>query len=497
MNEDRLEIATRPGRVRGVELPAHAGRPAVRAWRGMPYAAAPVGALRWRPPEPPEAWTGVRPALDFGPDPLQAPMPASAAASQSEDCLHINVWAPAQAAQQPLPVMVWLHGGGFVGGSGADRRADGARLAARGVVVVSFNYRSGLFGYLAHPALSAESASGSSGNYGLLDQIAALRWVQDNIAGFGGDASRITVFGVSAGSASIALMLVCPATAGLFHRAILHSPGTARPLATLADAERAGRALGDDLEALRRLPAAELFALTPRLVPAVRGLTTPRVLRPIRDGVLIPQDERPAFLAGRLPALPLIVGTNADEGSLLTRSWPVRSVAEHRALMQANFPGRLDEALRHYGASDDTQALPRVAEAFADTQFNVGARLLGHCMARQEPRVWRYVFTRRRPGQLDGPHHGDEVAYVFGQLAQGRGQDALPFDPTDVQIADALASAWVSFARDADPGAPTGVEWPRFDAAQDRHLEFGDHVIAGSGYRRAALDFLDAIALAA
>ena len=475
--------------MRGAEAPE-----GVRVWRGIPYAAAPVGDLRWRPPQAPVPWTGVRPALDFGPDPVQAPMPASAATSQGEDCLGLNVWAPAGAAPGALPVMVWLHGGGFVGGSGADRRADGAKLAARGVVVVSFNYRSGLFGYLAHPALSAESPTASSGNYGLLDQIAALQWVRDDIAAFGGDASRITVFGVSAGSASIALLLVCPQAAGLFQRAILHSPGTARPLATLADAEQAGRALGDDLQALRRLSAAELFALTPRLAPAVRGLTTPRVLRPIRDGVWIPEDERPAFESGRLHRMPLIVGTNADEGTLLTRAWPVRSGADHLALMRANFPQRLDEAMRHYGAESDAQALPRVAEAFADTQFNVGARLLARCMARHEPRVWRYIFTRRRPGQTDGPHHGDEVAYVFGQLAQGRGHEALPFDDTDTQLADAMAEAWVRFARDAGPGAPGGVAWPRHEATGDMHLSFGDHLSTGSGYRREVLDFLDTCA---
>src|SRR5262249_2865421 len=158
-------------------------------------------------------------------------MPASRATTQSEDCLYLNVWSPAGAAPASLPVMVWLHGGGFTGGSGADARAEGARLAQRGAVVVSFNYRSGMFGFLAHPGLSAESAHGTSGNYGLLDQLAALAWVQRNIGPFGGDRARVTVFGVSAGSASISLLLTSPAATGLFHQAILHSPGAGRPLA--------------------------------------------------------------------------------------------------------------------------------------------------------------------------------------------------------------------------------------------------------------------------
>ena len=256
--------------------------------------------------------------------------------------------------------MVWLHGGGFVAGSGADARSDGARLAQQGVVVVTFNYRSGVFGWLAHPALSRESPQRTSGNYGLLDQLAALRWVREHVAGFGGDASRVTVFGVSAGSASIALLLTAPGAEGLFQRAILHSPGTARPLATLADAEALGASLDADIDALRARSATELFALTPRLNPAVRGLTTPRVLRPIRDGWLIREDERPAFLAGRLHKMPLIVGTNRDEGTFLTRAWPVKTAADNRALLELNFPRALAEASAWYGCERDEDAKPRI-----------------------------------------------------------------------------------------------------------------------------------------
>lgn len=484
-------VDTALGRVAGLLLDAGDGLGPVRCWRGLPYAAAPVGPRRWQPPAPVQRWTGVREALGFGPDSVQAPMPASRAPGQSEDCLYLNIWAPPHAAPGQLPVMVWLHGGGFVGGSGADARCDGARLAAQGVVMVSFNYRAGVFGYLAHPALSAESEHGCSGNYGLLDQLAALRWVREHIAAFGGNPSRVTVFGVSAGSASIALMLVSPAAAGLFQQAILHSPGSARPLASLADAEAAGRAVGADLEALRALGAAEVLALTSRLNPAVRGLTTPRVLRPIRDGWLIPEDERPAFLAGRLHRMPIVVGTNADEGSLLTRAWPVRTLADHHALMAANFPGALDEALRHYGATRDEQALPQVALAFADTQFNDGARLLARCMARMEPRTWCYRFLRRRPGQSDGPHHGDEAAYVFGALAAGRTAEPLPFDETDRAVSQAMMQAWLAFARQGDPNPPGSADWPRYDERQDLLRAFDDEPRLVPDGRRDALDFLD------
>lgn len=485
MAEPGLEVHTVAGRVQG------AREGLVRVWRGIPYAAPPVGALRWRPPQPAPAWTGVRPALAFGADFPQAPSPVLRAGSMSEDCLYLNVWAPAAAAPGSLPVMVWLHGGGFTSGSGADTRCDGAALARAGVVVVTFNYRSGVFGFLAHPGLSRESEHRSSGNYGLQDQVAALRWVRENIAGFGGDPQRVTAFGVSAGSASIALLLTLTAAEGLFQRAILHSPGTARPLATLAEAEAAGAAIDADIGALRALGADQVLALTTRLNPAVRGLTTPRVLRPIRDGWLVHEDERPAFLAGRLQAMPLIVGTNRDEGTLLTRSWPVERAADNRRLLVANFARDLAPALAFYGSADDAGARAGIAAAFADTQFNYGARLLLRSMVARGQPCWRYLFTRRRPGQADGPHHGDEVGYVFGNLAAGRGAAPEPFDDTDHAVAAAMAAAWVAFARDGDPGAPAGMAWRACSAADDSRFEFGDRFGMAADDRRAPLDFLE------
>jgi len=480
-----LIVATSSGRVQG------APEAGVHSWKGIPYAAPPVGGLRWRAPEPPTPWSGVRPALAFGPDFPQAPSPLLRAGSMSEDCLYLNVWAPADAQPGSLPVMVWLHGGGFVAGSGADARCDGAMLSQHGVVVVTFNYRSGVFGYLGHPALSRENPQHSSGNYGLLDQLAALHWVRDNIAGFGGDATRVTVFGVSAGSASIALLLTAPAAEGLFQRAILHSPGTARPLASLSDAESLGATLGPDIEALRALSAQELFALTPKLTPAVRGLTTPRVLRPIRDGWLIREDERPAFVAGHLHKMPLIVGTNRDEGTLLTRTWPVKNAADNRSLVEANFARASAEAMAFYGTDTNAHAKARIAEAFADTQFNYGARLLLRAMVRQSQPCWRYLFTRCRPGQTDGPHHGDEVGYVFGQLAVGRAAGPEPFDAIDEAVSAAMMRSWVAFARAGDPNAGDSTRWPAFEPGDELHLVFGDTIHSGIDSRRAQLDFLE------
>jgi para-nitrobenzyl esterase len=460
-------------------------------FRGVPYAAPPVGPLRWRPPQPTAAWHGVRDALAFGPDFPQAPNPRMRAPRQDEDCLYLNIWTPTIGSGSSLPVMVWMHGGGFTAGSGSDPRCNGSQLAREGAVVVTINYRSGLFGFLAHPALSAEAEHGVCGNYGLLDQLAALEWVRDNIAYFGGDPSRVTAFGVSAGSASISLLLAAPGAQGLFHRAILHSPGAGRPLASLAQAERAGLALGTDLSALRALSGTEVLARTPLLNPAVRGLTTPRVLRPIRDGWLLPEDERPAFQAGRMHAMPLIVGSNLDEGTLLTRGWPVDTVAAYREQVASNFGPAAAEAMALYPADRDGEARAAVAAMFADTQFNYGTRLLAQCMARREPRTFKYLFERRRPNQADGPHHGDEVAHAFGNLESAPAVETPGFDAMDQALSRTMRKAWVAFAATGDPNTAGAARWDAYRAAEDNHLSFGDAVKPGAAWRRPQLDFLE------
>lgn len=477
-------VPTAFGPVRGRLLTPSPVTP-VRLYAGIPYAAPPVGELRWRPPQPPAPWTEPLQATAFGPDMPQPPgMGVLRGSRQHEDALHLHIWTPAGAAAGSLPVMVWIHGGGFLGGSASDPGSDGAMLAAQGVVVVSLNYRVGLFGFLAHPRLSAESAQRVSGNYGLLDQMAGLRWVRENIAAFGGDPARITAFGVSAGSASISLMLVSPLARGLFDQVALHSPGAARPLASLAQAEQAGLALGDDLGALRAMPAADLLSKVGLLSPAVRGLTTPRVLRPIRDGWLLPEDERPAFQAGRFQALPTLVGSNLDEGSTLTAGWPIRDIAAYRELVQQNFGDAANEALAMYPASSDGEVRARVADLFADTQFNYGTRLIARSMAAAGQPTWRYVFTRRAPGGVDGPHHSEEVPYVFGNLgdagdAQGR------------ELSRCMQQSWIDFARSGDPNGDGAPHWQAYQAAEDQHLDFGSHIGMGRGWRAAQLDFLE------
>lgn len=483
-----MQVQTDAGSVAGALVQGQPGGSTIRVFKGIPYAAPPVGPLRWREPQLVTPWTGVREALAFGLDCPQTDDVGSCAPGQSEDCLTLNIWSPVGA--QALPVMVWIHGGSFVAGSGSERRMDGTVLAREGVVVVTINYRLGLFGFLTHPALSRESAHAVSGNYGLLDKLSALQWVKANIAGFGGDPERVTAFGVSAGSASISLLLTSPLAKGLFQQAILESPGTARPLASLADAETAGTALGTDIDALRLLSGPEILARTSLLAPKVRGLTTPRVLRPIRDGWVIPQDERPAFRSGQLHLMPIILGTNADEGTQAVASWPAATLEQYRGLVEANFIGAVGRAMALYPATADTDARPRVGEMFSDTQFNYGTRLLARTMAAREARTWRYLFMRRRPGQTDGPHHGQEVAYVFGNLGTRHPGEPIGADAIDAAISTAMIKAWVAFAANGDPNRPGLAAWPAYEPQSDLHLEFGDSIRIGSGWRREQLDFL-------
>jgi para-nitrobenzyl esterase len=357
------------------------------------------------------------------------------------------------------------------------------------VILITATYRVGVFGFLAHPALTAESPHRSSSNYALLDQLASLRWIRDNIANFGGDPARVTVFGVSAGSASISLLLTSPLAKGMFQRAILESPGASRPLASLAEAEAYGMKLGGDLTALRRLSAAEVLAKTPLFVPAMRGLTTPRVLRPIRDGWVIPRDEREAFAAGHFHAMPIIVGSNRDEGSSFVGAWPVKDLAAYRALVAENFGAASEAALTRYPAANDGEVLPRVAELFADTQFNYGVWALARALAKNGKGAWRYLFVKRRSGQTDGPHHGDEVAFAFGSLG-APSRKGSEFDAGDQALSDTMMKLWVQFARTGDPNG-AGVTWPAYDAARDDYLELGDSVRPGAGWRRGEMEFLD------
>ena len=460
----------------------------VRAFKGVPYALPPVGALRWQPPQPASAWSGIRDATKFGADCMQKPAVDSRAPGFSEDCLTLNVWTPPAARR--LPVMVWVYGGGFVEGSASLPLYDGAALARRGVVVVSLNYRTGVFGFLAHRALAAESPERSAGNYGILDVIEALRWVQRNAAAFGGDPGRVTVFGQSAGASMIDLVLVSPLSEGLLQQAILESPGAMRPLGTLAEAEAVADVAGPDIAALRAMPAAQVLALNGKIVPPVRRLTAPRALGPILDGWVVPRTDTEAFASGRMRRVPLIVGGNSDEGRAFVRAWPIHTPAQARAYAEQNFGATADTMRSLYGLDSDAAIGPGLAYAFGDTQFNYGVRGLARGMAAVQPKVWRYLFTHAPAGEAAAPTHSEEIDYVFGNLGAARWVPRGPMNAADRQLSDAMMDAWTRFARAGDPNGGPLPAWPAYDAKADPYLEFGDAIKAGHGYRTPYLDFV-------
>ena len=303
----------------------------VRTFKGIPFAAPPVGALRWKAPQPAAAWTGVRKATEYGARCMQAPIYSDMIfhdSGPSEDCLYLNLWMPAAPVQPRLPVMVWIYGGGFAAGATSEPRQDAGNLSKKGVLVVSMNYRLGIFGFFSHPALAKESGHNAAGNYGLLDQVAALKWVRDNIAVFGGDPDNVTIFGESAGSFSVSALMASPLAQGLFRRAIGESGAffgdtlRAQPRAETekADGEFAKSSLGtDSMEALRAKPAAEVLQAAskpggPRFVPNI-------------DGYFLPESVEAIFAAGKQSHVPLLAGWNADEGSyrmILVKNLPPR-----------------------------------------------------------------------------------------------------------------------------------------------------------------------------
>lgn len=470
----------------------------VRAFKGVPYAMPPVGDLRWKPPVPAKAWSGTRDATQFGNDCMQKPRPGSRAPGISEDCLTLNVWTPAKAGEakvdeakaKKLPVMVWVYGGGFVDGTASLPIYDGQALAKRGVVMVSLNYRTGVFGFLAHRALAAESPKRSAGNYGILDTIEALRWVKKNIAAFGGDPDRVTVFGESAGASMLDMVMLSPLSEGLFQRAILESPGAMRPLSSLAQAEDISDVVGSDLAALRAMPAAQVLELNDKIVPKVRRLTTPRALGPIVDGWVVPRTDTEALAKGEMRKVPLIVGGNSDEGRLFTKSWPISTTFEVEAYADQNFGKSANAMLALYGLDNDAAVPAGLSYAFGDTQFNYGVRGMARGMAAERQKVWRYLFTRAPAGEQVAPTHSEEIDYVFGNLGAQRFVPRGTMNAADQKLSDAMMDAWVRFASTGDPNGGSLPTWPRYDAKSDPYLEFGDSIKVGQGYRTKYLDFV-------
>jgi para-nitrobenzyl esterase len=461
---------------------------AIESFKGIPYAAPPVGPLRWRAPESATPWKGVRDATHFGDDCMQRPYVVSTGQKTSEDCLTLSVWTPGHAPGAHHPVMVFLYGGGFIGGSAAYPLYDGAKLAANGVVVVGLNYRIGIFGFLAHPALSAESATKSSGNYGLLDQIAALKWVKANIAAFGGDPGRVTVFGESAGAVSIAVLMTSPMAKGLFSQAILHSPDLPY-LATLAAAEKSGATLGADLAALRRMSATELLTHNDDFFPNHPGgsLMSPSFPLPIVDGYVLPVQPRAQFAGGTVNDVPAIVGIAADEGRMFS---PKRTLVSYKAWVRDNFGRSAERLLALNPAETDAAANAAASAVLGDAEFGESARLIARTLSQHQPRTFFYLFSRGIAGRAQPATHSEVLPFVFGSLDKPSFIPHDPPDATDRGLSTAMREAWTRFAASGDPNGPGLPRWPRYDRAGDPYLEFGTQIRAGHAYRREQLDAL-------
>ena len=497
-----MELNTPAGRLRG-GVSADGG---VARFLGVPYAQPPLGDLRWRAPQKLAPWRGVRDATSFGNACLQRPKPHNSIMffgdePSGEDCLYLNIWAPKQA-RQPLPVLVWIHGGGFYYGSGSLAKYDGQALAALGAVVVTMNYRLGPLGFLAHPDLSREGPWRTSGNYGLLDQIAALEWVRDNIAAFHGDPTCVTIFGQSVGSSSVNSLMAAPLARGLFHRAIAQSGGSMGHLGPpgsgcmqrLSVAEDAGERLmhrlgATSLEELRRMSAQEVQF--PGLSVDAREEDHMSVLPMIRrsgwmivDGAILERSNFETFCAGLQAQVPLMTGWNEDEGS--TSPAP-GSQSALQASIRASYGDFAERILSHYA---DTQKTPA----------EIGRRILGHrtfCWQNRAMAKWHgatsaqptflYQFTRVSPipggmdflecaGQEPGAFHTAEIPYVFKNLDCR----TWAWSSRDRELAREMSRYWINFAKTGDPNEGGGQpEWPRYrigaaGAPDPMALQFGD-----------------------
>lgn len=479
----------------------------VSVFRGVPYAQAPVGDLRWRPPLRRPTGSSVRQAQQVSASCMQTDRLITWSrniAEQlgtvdkfddkppvvSEDCLYLNIWSGNVAGRQRRPVMVWIHGGSNMNGEGHSAWYDGTELAKRGVVVVTINYRLGIFGFLAHPALTAESPEHSSGNYGLLDQMEALRWVQRNIAAFGGDSSRVTVFGESAGSIDIMHLMAAPAAKGLFHRAIAESGAPMAAMPPLRQAELVGANIlkslvKDSLNAAASLRAASSAAVLEAAVKSGAALGT---LNPIVDGWVLPDVTARVFEAGRQHPVALLTGTNALEMSTLTAYMPR---FEQTPEAYKNFAGLLlgpaaQTALRIYPASSPEQVTRQSLALVTDVFMTCPTRIAARSTAAIGQPVYLYQFTRVLPGgeKLDA-YHGMEITYVFGSRLPW-----MPHEKVDEKLSSAMMGYWTRFAATGDPNGAGAVVWPRYDK-DARHLEFGDVVKVGQSLKGEACDAIE------
>lgn len=483
---DPLAVVTDRGTVIG------ASQGAVEAFLGIPFAAPPVGNLRWRAPEPAPCWSDVRPARAFGPacPQLQQGQPRG-----DEDCLQLNVWRPA-ARTSPLPVMVFLHGGGNIQGSTSESAAggvllyDGARLSENGgVIVVTANYRLGVFGFLTHSDLAAENSHAASGNYGILDQIAALEWVQRNISSFGGDPARVMVFGESAGARDVCVLLASPLARGLFSAAGMQSGGCGESPASEREAEglEVARLAGcDGAGCLRALDTDTVLRLKPGMVDVATGRDTDYGANV--DGWILPDQPLSVMEAGEHNAVPLLIGSNEDEtarsvGQIADCAVYERAVREFLPLISA-------PVLAAYPCTDYPSPRAAFVALTSDLRFTCPIGRIARALSPHAP-VYRYFFTQELENARVplGAYHGLELPFVFGHLDIG---NYVP-SQGERDLSTAMQRWWSTFAATGTPGTASGVDWPLWNAATDAHLQLQVPPTPANGVRTEQCTFWDTI----
>jgi para-nitrobenzyl esterase len=467
----------------------------LNVYKGVPFAAPPIGDLRWRPPAAVTPWTGIRKADAFAPACMQdsVSMPGETPPKVSEDCLYLNIWTPAKSGQERLPVIVWIYGGGFISGSAAMPLYWGDKLAHKGVIVVTIAYRVGPLGFLVHPELSRESLHHSSGNYGLMDQISALEWIQRNIAAFGGDPKNVTIAGQSSGSMSVSMLMASPLAKGLFQHAIGESGGLFEPLQLapkylLANAERDGEkyaiSLGaTSLQQLRSLPASKLAG------------NADGIVHPVIEPYVLPASPYDVFTAGQQNDVPLLLGSNADEARALTDVSHVTAATFDHDLEHSvgTLPPQLTAAYPH---ATDTEARQAQLDLERDLRFGwdmwAWARLQAD--TGQSP-VYYYSFRQQPPFPADsiyagwGASHYAELWYVFDHLDQ----ESWRWTKADRKVAEEMSSYWVNFAKSGDPNSRGLTLWPAFTKTHGKVLSIGDPVTVGGVANINSLSVFDTV----
>jgi para-nitrobenzyl esterase len=484
----------------------------VRVYKGIPYAAPPIGNLRWQPPRPVVPWVGIRKAIGFGPRCMQGRVFDDMVFrdGMSEDCLYLNVWTSARSADARLPVMVWIHGGGFQAGSASEPRHEGDALARRNVILVSMNYRLGVFGFLSHPELSREIGIKTSGNYGIHDLIASLQWVKSNIAAFGGDPNNVTIFGESAGSIFVSALMASPLARGLFHKAIgesgaLFPSGPGFIGRSLSEGEDQGAAFAssigaETMAALRAKPAQEVLDTAMKTQPW---------FAPTIDGHVLPESVAAIYDKGKQARVPLLAGWNADEargGVVLGKEPP--SIASFTQVLEKRFGTRAAAVLKVYPAATDEEAIESQAAYTSDMFIGFGTWkwIEEHTRTGASP-VFRYSFNRKIPVPADakvngkpatsqdiGARHAGEIEYVFGTLDTVKG---VKWTDADRALSSAIMAYWTNFAKMGDPNGRDYVgrkalpKWPRYDEGERHVIQLDETITSAPDQFRSRYVLLD------